>query len=100
MTKLPYTPVLLVGLARFELTTSCAPRRRATKLRYGPSGPAGGRRLFRPSAWAPSAHVHQDCSSRGASRQHGPWVEVHKVGDTGFEPMASRSRSERSTKLS
>ena len=27
---------LLVGPARFELTTSCAPCKRATRLRYGP----------------------------------------------------------------
>jgi hypothetical protein len=44
----------MVGPVRFELTTSCTPCKRATRLRYGPTkgrvnkshGPGGSKRIF------------------------------------------------------
>ncbi len=44
------TQTKLVGVERFELPTSCSQSRRATRLRYTPSGPKGirGFETYRP----------------------------------------------------
>ena len=46
----PRQPGKMVGLVRFELTTSCTPCKRATRLRYSPNKEGSGNRPSAPDA--------------------------------------------------
>ena len=78
---------MLVGPARFELTTSCAPCKRATKLRYGPTKVVRLYRVRRPVQWVTrrkfSGFGIEYAVTKTGPAWRGPVVLTHLCGFSG-----------------